>query len=300
VIECYEIIDREEGSKAKNDQYLGIRRMCILLRVSSSGYYNWLSREVSETRKLQDSMTVLIKAIFYRSRETYGYRRIAAALERQGRPAGPEFVRKLMRAADLHPKQRRAYKRTTVSDPAAEAPPDLVDRDFTADVPGRKLVGDITYIAVGSSFGYLATVIDCYSKAVIGRAFDSHMRASLPARALEMAARNHRLEKGCIFHSDRGTQYTSKEFRKVLDQLGLRGSMGRTGICWDNAMAESFFASLKNELTHHARYETFEEARSDIANYIELFYNQERLHSGLAYRTPNEIHRGFLKPQVAG
>ena len=115
-----------------------------------------------------------------------------------------------------------------------------------------------------------------------------------------MAARNHRLEPGCIFHSDRGTQYTSQEFRRVLKTLDMRGSMGRTGVCWDNAMAESAFASIKNELIHHARYETHAEARLDIANYIELFYNQRRLHSGLGYRTPNEVHYGVLKPQVAG
>jgi transposase InsO family protein len=293
------MIDCEEGGKAENELYLGVRRMCVLLLVSASGYYSWLSREVSETRKRQDMLTVLIRAIFEGSKQTYGYRRIAAALARRGRPVGPELVRLLMRAADLQPKQRRAYKRTTVSDPSAEAPPDLVKRDFTAGAPGQKLVGDITYIAVGAGFGYLATVIDCYSKAVIGWAFDNHMRASLPAAALEMAARNHRLEKECIFHSDRGTQYTSREFRKVLKKRVLRGSMGRTGVCWDNAMAESFFASIKNELTHHVRYESFEEARSDIAKYIELFYNQERLHSGLAYRTPNEVHYGLLKSQVA-
>jgi transposase InsO family protein len=272
--------------------------MCEILKVSKSGYYNWKSRGITETAQRQATLTVLIEAIFFNSRETYGYRRVAAQLARQGRPAGEELVRQLMREADLRPRQRRAYKRTTVRDPSAEPAPDLVRRDFTSPVPGRRLVGDITYIAVGSRFGYLATVIDCFSKAVIGWAFADHMRASLPIEALEMAARNHRLEPGCIFHSDRGTQYTSKEFRRVLKRLNLRGSMGRTGVCWDNAMAESVFASIKNELTHHARYETFAAARLDIANYIELFYNQIRLHSGLGYRTPNEVHYGVLASQV--
>ena len=115
-----------------------------------------------------------------------------------------------------------------------------------------------------------------------------------------MAARNTRLEPGCIFHSDRGTPYTSKEFKKVLKSLDVLGSMGQTGVCWDNAMAESFFGSIKNELTHHERYETFEEARASIASYIELFYNQERLHSGLAYLTPNEVHYGLLNAQFRG
>jgi len=204
-----------------------------------------------------------------------------------------------MRAAGLVPQQVRAYKRTTVRDSDEISTPDLVRRDFTSPVPGQRLVGDITYIRVGSTFGYLATVIDCFSKAVIGWAFEDHMRVSLPIQALDMAARNHVLERDCIFHSDRGTQYNSRAFRAALRKYGMRGSMGRTGVCWDNSMAESFFASLKNELTHHAHYETFDDAASAIANYIEIFYNRIRLHSALGYRTPNEIHDTFLNTQTA-
>lgn len=295
----YDVIEHEVGLRDVIENYIGIRRMCELLEVSKSGYYEWKAREISATEARQLALTVMIARIFTTSRQTYGYRRVAAELARRGRPTGPELVRKLMRAADLHPKQARAYKRTTVQDDDAAPAPDLVRRDFTADAPGRRLVGDITYIRVGTSFGYLATVIDCFSKAVIGWAFDSHMRASLPIRALEMAARNHRLEKNCIFHSDRGTQYTSQNFRATLEKHRMRGSMGRTGVCWDNSMAESFFASLKNELTHHAQYDTLAEAGAEIANYIEVFYNQIRLHSALGYRTPNEVHYGPLKPQVA-
>jgi transposase InsO family protein len=299
VTDRYLVIGVEEGGKADNAGYLGVKRMCKLLEVSRSGYYDWASREISDTAHRREALTVLIKAIFIRSRQTYGYRRVAAELARRGHPAGPELVRHLMQVADLQPKQKRAYKRTTIRDDDAQAAPDLVRRDFTATAPGRRLVGDITYIAVGSTFGYLATVIDCFSKAVIGWAFDDHMRASLAVQALQMAARNHRLETDCIFHSDRGTQYTSQEFRTALKDLRMRGSMGRTGVCWDNAMAESAFASIKKELTHHARYETHEAARLDIANYIELFYNQTRLHSALGYRTPNEVHYGAHQTQVA-
>jgi transposase InsO family protein len=299
VSDRYDVIEHEVGLRDVTADYIGIRRMCELLEVSKSGYYEWKEREISATEMRQQALTVMIRKIFTDSRQTYGYRRIAAELARRGRPTGPELVRKLMRAADLHPKQKRAYKRTTVQDDDAAPAPDLVRRDFTANAPGRRLVGDITYIRVGTSFGYLATVIDCFSKAVIGWAFDSHMRASLPIRALEMAARNHRLEKDCVFHSDRGTQYTSQKFRAALKKHKMRGSMGRTGVCWDNSMAESFFASLKNELTHHARYDTFTEAAAEIANYIEVFYNQTRIHSGLGYRTPNEIHYGFPNSQVA-
>ena len=300
MIERFEIIIREEGCSDESYSPLCVRRMCEILEVSRSGYYDWKSREPSETVERRRTLTILIKAIFFESRETYGYRRVAAQLARQGRPVGPQLVRLLMRAADLQPKQKRAYKRTTIQDPEAEPAGDLVRRDFTAVRPGQRLVGDITYIAVGTRFGYLATVIDCYSKAIVGWAFDDHMRATLPIEALHMAARNHALEAACIFHSDRGTQYTSKDFRKALKSLRMRGSMGRTGVCWDNAMAESAFASIKNELTHHARYETFGEARRDIANYIELFYNQSRLHSSLGDRTPNEVHYGALVSQVTG
>jgi putative transposase len=299
VIERYGFITREEGVENVDDFRICTKRMCEILEVSRSGYYSWRSRGVTATEERQVALTASIEVIFARSRQTYGYRRMTAELARQGHVAGVELVRKLMRAADIYPKQHKAYKRTTVQDPSAETPADLVERDFTADLPGHRLVGDITYIAVGSTFGYLATVIDCYSKAVIGWAFDDHMRTSLPVRALRMAARNNHLEPHCVFHSDRGAQYTSKEFLKALRSLTMRGSMGRTGICWDNAMAESFFASIKNELTHHARYETFAAARAEIANYIELFYNQNRLHSGLGYRTPNEVRYEVLKSQVA-
>jgi transposase InsO family protein len=294
VSDRYEVIEREEGGD------VGVRRMCELLEVSRSGYYDWKTREVTATELHQQALTRLIRVVFERSRRTYGYRRVAAELARLHRPASPELVRKLMRRAGLVPKQVKAYKRTTVRDPDAVPAPDLVGRRFTADRPGEVLVGDITYVRVGDGFGYLATVIDCFSKAVIGWAFDRHMRAALPVQALQMAARNHRLAKGCVFHSDRGTQYTSKAFREALRVLKMRGSMGRTGVCWDNSMAESFFASIKNELIHHARYETVEQARADIANYIETFYNQTRLHSGLGYRTPNEVHYGHLIQQVTG
>ena len=152
----YDVIEHEVGLRIVTLDYIGVRRMCELLEVSKSGYYEWKSREISSTEARQLALTVMIERIFTTSRQTYGYRRVAAELARRGRPTGPELVRKLMRAADLHPKQARAYKRTTVQDSDALPAADLVRRDFTAAVPGRRLVGDITYIRVGTSFGYLA------------------------------------------------------------------------------------------------------------------------------------------------
>lgn len=176
--------------------------------------------------------------------------------------------------------------------------PDLVCRDFTANAPGVKLVGDITYIPTWEGWLYLATVIDCFNKEVIGYAMASHMRTELVTDALDMAARNHTLAAGCIMHSDRGTQYTSAAYLAKLTELGLSHSLGRTGVCWDNALAESFFGSMKNERVHHMVYPTRKKAKDDIARYIELFYNHRRIHSGLGYRTPHEVRSEYENKQL--
>ncbi len=186
--------------------------------------------------------------------------------------------------------QPRAYKRTTIRDQDADpAIPDLLGRDFSAPAPGVKLVGDITYIRTWQGWLYLATVIDCHTKAVIGWSMAEHMRTDLIADALTMATGNYRLAPGAVFHSDRGTQYTSAQFAALLKEHDMQASMGRTGVCWDNAMAESFFGALKNELVYRHVFPTRERARSAIAEYIEVFYNRQRLHSGLGYKTPLEV-----------
>ncbi|MGH7485684.1 MAG: IS3 family transposase, partial [bacterium] len=177
--------------------------------------------------------------------------------------------------------------------------PDLVGRDFTAATPGTKLVGDITYIRTWTGWLYLATVIDCYSRKVIGWSMGQSMRTQLIIDAISMAATNVELAEKCIFHSDRGSQYTSTEFHKHLATLDLRPSVGRTGICWDNAMAESFFAALKNELVYRTAFPTPQHARRAIVEYIEVFYNRQRIHSGLDYQTPDEVHTAYLNQQIA-
>ena len=185
----------------------------------------------------------------------------------------------------------------TTSDPCAGPIPDLVCRDFTAEAPGQKMVGDITYIPTWEGWLYLATVIDCHTKAVIGWAMGDNYKTPLISAAITMAARNHSLEPGAIFHSDRGSNYTSAPFADTLAALDLRQSVGRTGICYDNAMAESFFGALKNELVHRTVYPTREHARADIARYVEVRYNTQRLHSGLGYKTPLEVHNEYLDRQ---
>jgi transposase InsO family protein len=276
-----------------------IVQMLCWLAVSRSGFYEWLGRPLSAAASRREDLKLKISALFESFDATYGYRRIHAELIRGGETVGHELVRKLMRELNLVPLQPKPYKRTTIADGSATATPDLVARDFTADRPGIKLVGDITYIRTWAGWLYLATVIDCFNKEVIGYAMADHMRTELVTDALEMAARNHRLEPKCIMHTDRGTQYTSADYADKITELDIRASLGRTGICWDNALAESFFASLKNERVHHMVYPTQKKAKEDIARYIELFYNRRRLHSALGYRTPHEVRIEYMNSQLA-
>ncbi|MFD7407983.1 IS3 family transposase [Streptomyces sp. NPDC059866] len=272
--------------------------MCGRLGVSRSGYYDWRSRPESATAQRRDELKLLITKAFDMSDDTYGHRRIQAQLDRWGVAAGPELVRRLMRELGLVPCQPRP-RRFGLTQAAASQVPDLVGRDFTADAPGKKLVRDITYIATGEGWLYLAMVIDCCTKDVIGYAMDDHYQTSLISGAIRNAARNRRLAKEAIFHSDRGSNYMSAEFAETLDRLGLRRSAGRTGICFDNAMAESFFGSLKNERVSRVTYLTREAARQGITRYIDFWYDRKRLHSAVGYRPPREVHAEYEKLRIA-
>jgi len=270
-----------------------VTSMCRWLEVSTSGFYAWRARPDSATARRRDVLKALITDEFIRSDATYGYRRLHAALARRGVAAGRELVRHLARELGLVPCQPRPGRvGLTRADAAAGPIPDLVGRDFTADSPGQKLVGDITYIPTWEGWLYLATVIDCYSKKVIAHAMDDHYRTPLITTAIRRAAATG-LADQAIFHTDRGSNYTSAEFHTALVDLGLRHSTGRTGICYDNAMAESFFAALKNERVHRTVYPTRAHAIRDITTYIDGWYNTERLHSGLGYQTPTETHAGY-------
>jgi putative transposase len=295
----YEFIDAEcADTPAGNGPAPTITCMCRWLGVSKSGFYEWRSRPESVTAKRQERLRLLIRAIFDDSDGTYGYRRIAAQLARQGVVAGLELVRKLVRELGLVACQPRPRQSTTQQG-AAGPIPDLVNRDFGADEPGQKMVGDITYIWTWEGWEYLATVIDCATRKVIGWAMADNYKTPLITAAIEMAARNVDLPAGAIFHSDRGSNYTSAEFAGVLEGLGIRQSVGRTGICYDNALAESFNAAVKVERVYRSVYPTRKMARNDIARYIEIRYNRKRLHSALGYRTPQEAHDEYLNRQLA-
>ena len=297
--EKFEFIDAERAAAAEAAELPTVARMCALLEVSKSGFYEWRHRPVSAAQRRRELLADMVRALFEAFDATYGYRRIHAELVRAGERVGPELVRKLMREMGLIPVQPRPFRTTTEPDPDAPDTVDLVKRDFTAQRPGTKVVSDITYIRTWQGWLYLASLIDCCTREVIGYAMAEHMRTELVLDAVDMAMRNGRLEADCIMHSDRGTQYTSAEYREKLVELGLRHSVGRTGQCWDNALAESFFASLKNERVHHMVYPTRKAAQEDIARYIELFYNYRRIHSALGYRTPHEVRTEYLNSQVA-
>jgi len=299
VSDQYEFIDAEyAATPAGNGAAPTITCMCRWLGVSKSGFYDWRSRPESGTAERRSRLALIITRIFDDSDSTSGYRRIAAELARQGIVAGLELVRKIMRELGLVACQPRPGRSTTQQG-AAGPIPDLVSRDFSAGVPGQKMVGDITYIYTWQGWEYLATVIDCATRKVIGWAMDDNYRTPLITRAIEMAARNADLPDGAIFHSDRGSNYTSAEFAAVLEGLGIRQSVGRTGICYDNALAESFNGVLKVERVYRTVYPTREMARKDIARYIEIRYNRKRLHSALGYRTPQEAHDEYLNRQLA-
>ena len=299
----FEFIDAEHaasGNTTNTVTALPVATMCALLEVSRSGFYEWRDRPESATAKRRGELKLLIVKSFEDSDGTYGYRRVHADLACWGEQCGPELVRALMRELGLKPCQPTPWRASlTDNDGQTHHIPDLVQRDFTAAAPGEKMVGDITYIETWEGWVYLATVIDCYSKAVIGWAMDDNYRTPLIERAIGMAARNHELAKSAIFHSDRGSNYTSTQFAQTLTKYNLRQSVGRTGICYDNAMAESFFAALKNERVHRTQYPTREHAYRDIARYIELRYNSRRRHSGLDYRTPRQVHDEYLERQRA-
>jgi putative transposase len=299
VSEKYELIDAEKATlTATGEKKYTIATMCAWLDVSTSGYYEWRDRPDSVTTQRRQFLELLVKKAFEESDETYGHRRVHAQLARWGHHTTPDLVRIIMRDLGLLPCQPRPWRHNlTESDPGAGPIPDLVHRDFTAEAPGQKMVGDITYIPTWEGWLYLATVIDCHTKEVVGWAMDDNYKTPLITTAITMAARNHTLEPGAIFHSDRGSNYTSQQFAATLAALDLRHSVGRTGICFDNAMAESFFGALKNELVHRTVYLTREHARRDIARYIEVRYNTKRLHSGLDYKTPREVHDEYLNRQ---
>lgn len=272
-------------------QLFTVKSMSKILGVSRSGFYDWIDRKES-LRDIRDKeLLILIKKIFMESGRSYGRPRIHKALKKRGVDVGPERVSKLMHRANLKPITHRKYKVTTTdSNHSLPISANLVKRNFVTQDMNHVWVSDITYIPVGSKWMYLCVIIDLFSRRVVGWSFDSHMKSDLVCEALERALENRKIDKWeLIFHSDRGSQYASHKFRYLLWEHNIRSSMSRKGDCWDNAVAESFFGTIKSELIQVSNYENLQEARSDIFRYIEGFYNRKRLHSYLDYVSPVEF-----------
>jgi len=293
VTDKYELIAAEKANYP-------IVKMCDWIAVSTSGFYDWQARgrTPGPAARRRSRLARLVEGAFTSSRGTYGARRIVVVLNDSGERVSARLVAELMAAQELKACQPRPWRRTTIADGGVPSTPDRLKRDFTATTPGTKLVGDMTYIRTWGGWLYLATVIDLATRKVIGWSMATHMRTELIVDALNMAAGTRRLQPGCIFHSDRGSQYTSSEFAVALAAHNMLGSMGRTGICWDNAAAESFFAALKNELVYRTAFPTPTKARAAIAEYIEVFYNRRRLHSTLGYRTPAQAETDYMTAQI--
>lgn len=274
-----------------NQAEYSIRAMCRVLEVSPSGYYAWRSRERSTRKKEDEKLQQRVEAIHERSRETYGVPRIHRELRAEGTRVGRKRVARLMKAAALVGVSRRKSTITTRSDGSARPAPDLLDRKFAADGPNQVWVADITYVPTWIGFLYLAVVLDVWSRKIVGWAMEGHLRTSLVTEALEMALQQRRPAEGVIHHSDQGCQYTSIEFGIRCREAGVRPSMGSVGDCYDNAMCESFFATLECELFDRTRFRDHDEARIAIFDYIEGWYNTHRRHSALDYNSPAHFER---------
>lgn len=277
-----------------------VRILCTALGVSPSGYYAWRSRGPSARERSDADLSEKIRRFHARSRGTYGVPRIWADLAESGDRVSRKRVARLMRGDHLAGVHRRRFVRTTIRDEHAEPFPDLVDRDFTASGPDRLWVADITELPTRSGSCYLAAITDAWSRRVVGWSMATHMRAELVTSALDAAVVRRRPPGGLIHHSDHGSQYTSLAFGQRLRESGIAASMGSIGDCYDNAMAESFFATLETELIDRSDWTSPAQARAAVFEYIEVFYNRIRRHSSLGNISPEQFEERYRSsPAVA-
>jgi putative transposase len=268
-----------------------VAALCRVIGVSVSGYYAWLRAIPSQQTRAEAEAELRrhIGRIFAARRQVYGSPRIQAELRREGRHHGRRRIERLMREMGLAAHQgRRRVPRTTDSRHDLPVAPNLLARNFAAERPDQVWLADISYLPTGEGWLYLAAIKDMATRQIVGWAMADHLRAELCISALVMAVQRCQPAKGLILHSDRGVQYASADYRRVLERHGIEQSMSRRGNCLDNAPMESFFASLKKENVHQTRFNTREEAKAAVFDYIEVFYNRQRLHSGIGYRTPAE------------
>jgi putative transposase len=287
------------GQMEELRQHYPIALMSRIFGVSESGFYAWRVRPLSSRAQENTRLEVEIKAAHQRTRETCGPERLQSDLADHGIRAGVDRIKRIRKKLGLRCKQKRKFKATTDSRHNLPVAPNLLDRNFTVSAPNRAWVSDITYIYTDEGWLYLAGLKDLFNGELVGYAMNERMTKSLVLQALFRGASTKRPAKGLVLHSDRGSQYCAHDYQKLLKQFGMTASMSRKGDCWDNAPMESFWGTLKNELVHHRRYRTREQAMQEITEYIEIFYNRQRKQARLGYLSPAAFTQRFYAKQLA-
>jgi transposase InsO family protein len=273
--------------------------MCRVLDVSRSGYHAWERRAPSPRAQANHRLEVAIQAAHWRTRESYGPERLQSELRADGFPAGVGRIKRLRKKLGIRCKQTRRFKATTNSRHHWPVAPNLLNQNFAASRPNETWVTDLTYVPTVEGWLYLSGIKDLHTGEIVGYAMGARMTQDLVGRALSQAVAAQRPTPGLIHHSDRGSQYCAHDYQALLRQSGMHASMSRRGNCYDNAPMESFWGTLKNELVHHRRYETREQARREITEYIEIFYNRQRRQSRLGYLSPAAFAQQFYRQQQA-
>lgn len=268
---------------------MSVCRLCDSFGVSRSSYYAWCKYEPSKRALAESELTAKVRAIHSEHNGRYGSPRIFKELKARGEKVGRKRVERLMRKQGIRGTFRRRFRRTTNSKHKHPVAPNLLERNFKVDAPNRVWVGDITYVWTNEGWCYLAVLIDLYSRKVVGWSLSRRLTRELALRALRMALVIRNPPPGLIQHTDRGCQYASHEYRQVLAAAGIQQSMSRVGDCWDNAVSESFFASIKKELIHRESYATRTEAYDAISDYVDNYFNARRRHSAIGYAIPNQL-----------
>jgi len=266
--------------------------MCRILQVGTSGFYDWSGRQPSPRQQRRDKLTQAAARSYFESNRIYGYRKVWRDIAGQ-HACCAETVRRVMRESGLFSRSKRKFVATTDSNHSQPVADNLLDRDFTATAPNQKWLTDITYISTKEGWLYLAAVLDVFSRRVVGWSMSERIDTELVKSALQMATTQRLPKAGLLHHSDRGVQYASDAYQRALDDLGIVCSMSRKGNCWDNAMMESFFGSLKTEWVYGKDYQTRAEAKQELFKYIEMFYNHQRRHSSLGYVSPVEFEQMY-------
>jgi putative transposase len=272
-----------------------VAALCRVLGITRQGYYAFVHRPASAHVKRESALRQRLRALHDESRGTYGSPRMLRALRAEGYRVGKRRIERALRSLALNVRTRRRFQVTTKANPAHPVVDNVLARRFHATRPDQRWVTDITYVWTDEGWCYLAAIVDLYSRVVVGWALDTTLSTRLPIAALEMAIHRRRLTRPLLHHSDRGCQYTSAEYRSRLAEIGAKVSMSRKGNCWDNAVAESFFATLKTELVYRRTWQTRLALREAIFDYIEVFYNRKRLHSSIDYKAPAQLEQEYVR-----